>query len=417
MARSLDERAVLRTAQLGLVLAFGSNLVSAAALVVAARALKVNEEYQFVARDAPVEPTAGLVRGAPSLANLGVEEPTEDEAEGEDGQPTVIPATGLAPLTQEQSRIFHGSTEDNAPEQLGGMRDEVYGRHYLASDEWNPHKFYPSIKGSGGGYIGVGTDQAYLFGSWARSELIWAVDYDPMVVDLHQVYADFFAEAKTPAEFMRFWTNEGKKDALKILYQHHPDAADRKPLRVAYLRGRMRVNRRLMLLRDKLTAEQVPSYLTDQEHYDYVRGMFEAGRVRIMLMDLTADSGMRGIATASAKLGIPVRVMYLSNAEQYWKYSPEFRENIAAFDFDDSALVLRTISSRKANGDYRYYAHVARDFQERLKDESIRQVYQFVDLRRIKGRNDIEFTVIGEPPARTAGSPNDPVPAAVGGQE
>jgi hypothetical protein len=410
MARSLDERAVLRTAQLGLVLAFTSNLVSAAALVVAARSLKVNEEYAFVARE-PVEPAK---RAAPSLASVGSTPPTastdpeaEAEAEAEAG-------TGpLAPLTEEQRAVFLAAPEDGEPEELGGMRDEVYGRHYLASDEWNPQMFYESIKDHGGAYAGVGTDQAYLFSSWARSELVWAIDYDPMVKDLHQVYADFFKDADTPQEFLELWDVNHRKRALRLLYELHPDAAERRPLRTAYLRGRVRVNRRLEMLRGKLTEADIPSYLTDQEHYDYVRALFEAGRVRPMLVDLTGDKGMRGIAEACDELGIPLRVLYLSNAEQYWKYGPEFRENLAAFEFDDASVVLRTISSRKANADYRYNVHLARDFQQRLQDSSVRQVYQFVELRRIDGRDDIDFSIT-PPPEEGGASAALAVPAAVG---
>lgn len=418
MARFLDERAVLRTAQLGLVLAFTSNLVSAAALVVAARSLKINEEYQFVARDQPVGSRAEE-RGAPALASVGAatggSEAGSPDADARPG-PTPVAETAPGPLpalTPEQRARFLAAPEDAEPEELGGMRDEVYGRHYLASDEWNPHMFYASVKDRGGAYAGVGTDQAYLFASWARSELVWAIDYDPMVKDLHLVYADFFRDAETPEEFLALWDADNRKRALRLLYELHPDADERRPLRTAYLRGRVRVNRRLELLRSKLSEAKVPSYLTDQAHYDYVRALFETGRVRPMLVDLTGERGMRGIADACEALGIPLRVLYLSNAEQYWKYGPEFRENMAAFEFDEAAMVLRTISSRKANADYRYNVHMARDFQERLEDSSVRQVYQFVDLRRIKGRGDIDFSITPDP-EEASSAVGAGVPAAVG---
>jgi hypothetical protein len=334
-------------------------------------------------------------------------EASETDAEAEPS------GRSLTPLTDEQRVVFLAAPEDVEPEELGGMRDEVYGRHYLASDEWNPQMFYEAIKGRKGAYAGVGTDQAYLFSSWARSELVWAIDYDPMVKDLHQVYADFFRDAKTPDEFLALWDVEHRKRALRLLYELHPDAAERRPLRTAYLRGRVRVNRRLDKLRGKLLEAGVPSYLTDQEHYDYVRALFEAGRVRTMLVDLTGAKGMKGIARACHDLGIPLRVLYLSNAEQYWKYGPGFRENMAAFDFDDEAVVLRTISSHKANADYRYNLHFARDFQERLEDPKLRQVYQFVELRRIDGRDDIDFSIT--PPPEEGGSGGGvAVPVAVG---
>jgi hypothetical protein len=97
-------------------------------------------------------------------------------------------------------------------------------------------------------------------------------------------------------------------------------------------------------------------------------------------------------------------VLYLSNAEQYWKYGAAFRDNVAALPFDERSVVLRTISSRKANGDYRYNVHAGLDFQAQLKVPENRQVYQFVELRRIGGRGDVPFSVTGDV-VPAAGSP------------
>ena len=119
---------------------------------------------------------------------------------------------------------------------------------------------------------------------------------------------------------------------------------------------------------------------------------------------------------ASRALGVPVRVLYLSNAEQYWNYGREYRDNLAAFDFDERAVVLRTVSSRKANHDYRYNVHFARDYQARLRDPTIRQVYQLVERRRIEGRGDIDFSITGAEPVAEAGEPTrgGVAPVAVG---
>ena len=57
-------------------------------------------------------------------------------------------------------------------------------------------------------------------------------------------------------------------------------------------------------------------------------------RIRRMTVDLTRNKGVKGIGDAALDLGVPIRVVYLSNAEQYWKTYPEqFRDNMLALPF------------------------------------------------------------------------------------
>ena len=123
----------------------------------------------------------------------------------------------------------------------------------------------------------------------------------------------------------------------------------------------------------------VPSFLTDQEHYDYVRLMLEQRRVRPLLVDLLATDGLVALGEASKALGVPIRVLYLSNAEQYWKrYPKQFRANITALPFADDAVVLRTLLSQAINEDYRYNVQPAANYEEWLERPFVGNVYQIV---------------------------------------
>jgi hypothetical protein len=66
-------------------------------------------------------------------------------------------------------RVFFGSPED--PKPAHRARDS----HYWVGNECALHGFYQDIKGLGGGYIGIGSDQAYLLLGWARPRLAWLI--------------------------------------------------------------------------------------------------------------------------------------------------------------------------------------------------------------------------------------------------
>ena len=218
-----------------------------------------------------------------------------------------------------------------------------------------------------------------------------------MVVDLHQVYALMFAMVDTPDEFLKLWTTpEGKKKVLAMLEEEYPELSDRYRYRKAYLRAKPRTMRRLGYLYERLGQAGVPSYLTDQATYDYVRDMIASGRLRALRADLTGGEAVQGIAGVLESLGIPLRVMYVSNAEQYWRYEKDFRANIASLSFDEESVVLRTMAAHRSNGDYRYVLHDARDYQKKVADPKIYRVYQFVPLTPIKGRDHIPFIEIDE---------------------
>ena len=291
--------------------------------------------------------------------------------------PEVSPlAPTLAPLGPTQRAVFLRAQGDPPAQLLGGVTEARHGRHYVTGNEQALDAFYAKVRGLGGGYLGVGAEQGYLLLGWSRAELAWLIDYDPEVVDVHAVHQTLLAAAATPAEFLALWHKPGRAAALALL--RAADGGDGR--RVAlYRQHRARVARRLDELAARMLAAGVPCFLRDAGDYAHVRGLLAAGRVRALTADLTRRGALPQIAASARDLGVPLRVVYLSNAEEYWeRLSPEFRANLRALPIDGRSLVLRTLLSWQQNRDYRYNAQPARLYRRWLGYPEVRTIYDVV---------------------------------------
>jgi len=281
----------------------------------------------------------------------------------------------LGPLPDDARRALFGSAQDDAPAVLGGVTASAEGRHYFTSNERSLHAFASTVRGKGGGYIGVGTDQAYLFLGWARSEFAWLVDYDPVVVQLHGVYRALLLAAESPDEFLALWSREGRLLAHDAIDLHAPER-ERSRLRSLYRRQRSAVARRLAEVVETTRAAAVPCWLTDEAQYRHVRDLVRHGRTRAMVVDLAGKRGLRGIGHAARKAGIAITVLYLSNAEEYWRLYPDaFRRNVDALPWADDAVVLRTLLIWHVNRDYRYHVQRAANLRAWLDERWVGNVY------------------------------------------
>ena len=313
-------------------------------------------------------------------------------------EPEPVGPAKIRPLRQSQLAIFTASPEDEPVEVRLGVTKERNGKHYLAGNEKTPQAFYPHIKGVGGGYVGVGSDQAYILIGWIRPEVAWFIDYDRDVVDIHAVYRVFFDAVETPAELLALFDEDQKQRATDLILAAH-EGERGKHLAGLYRQNRGWIRRRLRGVSRRIAKAGVPSVLDDQETYDYVRSLLAAGRVRPLVANLLEDGGVKGVADAARDMGVSVRVLYLSNAEEYWKAYPQnFRDNIAALPFADDATVLRTLLIWDVNQDYRYNTQPARNFLEWLAQPYTGNVYDIVHKRGKPDPAVINFFETDEPP-------------------
>ena len=310
------------------------------------------------------------------------------------------PAFAAVPaLPEDQKAIFWGSPEDKPAEKLLGITEDFVGRHYITGDEWNPQLWLPFIKDLGGGYIGVGSDQAYLFLGWVKPDFAWFIDYDPMVVALHAVYRAFLLESDTPDAFLRLWAPANQNEALDRITHYYPNDSRLKLYKELYTRNRGNIHYRLTLLRKKLDKDKVVNYLSDPATYTFVRDMVRSGRVRPMSANLLESKGIVGIGEAAKKLGVTIHALYLSNAEEYWPYGAQFRTNIRSLPFDAKTRIIRTLSSFSVNKDYRYNTQPGLLYQAWLERPTLHGVRQMVVRRKLTGPDDVEISETTTDPA------------------
>ncbi len=307
----------------------------------------------------------------------------------------VTPSTAhaIAPLSAEQQKIFYASPEDPPAKELLGVAEEFVGKHYLAGDEWNMELFLPHVSKLGGAYVGVGSDQSYLFMGWQRPEIVFQMDYDPWVVDLHAAYHVIFKAAESPDAFMAWWSKAKSAELKTLLTTKLPEKKRDEIIRVVRM-NKPNVRARLVRLRATMKKRKIPCFLTDQAQYSFVRDMILAGRVRTLSANLLDDEGVVGIGAALKKLNIPVRLLYLSNAETYWKYSKQFRTNMWSLPFDEKSVVLRTTGSWSLNKDYRYYVQGVSLYHAWLKRPWVYKVHMMIQRRKLKDDKDVEITVL-----------------------
>lgn len=295
-------------------------------------------------------------------------------------------------LTAAERVIFWGSAEDPEPRKLDGVTAQAEGKHYITSNEWNLQLFYPHIRNLGGGYMGVGTDQAYLFIGWQRPAFAWLTDYDPVVKDVHRIYHAFFLAAATPEDFLAYWEPDRVEEGQALLEALPLEPRHKRRVQRLYRTYQKQIAERLHTVRTGMLDAKVPSYLTDVETYRYVRDLVQARRVRPMLVNLLADRGVKAVGEAAQSLGVPLRGIYLSNAEQYWSYGTRFRRNMRSLYWDDGSLLLRTLLTWGRNRDYRYAVQPMDNFAAWLGKKWVRSIRSMIPARKDE-QTGVEFFV------------------------
>ncbi len=299
------------------------------------------------------------------------------------GQDEIRPTVEVAPLAggvlrldDETHRTFWSSPEDDVPE------SRVDNRHYVHTNEQRHHLFFPYMDCKGGGYLGVGSDQNYTMLARCRADFAWILDYDEIVVLLHAINRAFILESDTPLVFVEKWQPQSEQTSLAIIREHEADNPRLGEIEQVYTKYRRKLFEHFERLAGRKHKGKPSTWLADEGDYAYVRGMFEAGRIRPMMGNLLADRAVAGIGEASRALGIPVRVIYLTNVEELVHYNGAMRASFRSLPVDERSVVLRTLAYTNgyeiADNKWHYNIQSAKDFQERLSTKSIRvQVFMY----------------------------------------
>ena len=261
-------------------------------------------------------------------------------------------SASLASAAGTDLAAFSQLPTDPAPPEL--VRDS----HYWVSNEDHLELFHASVKDKGGVYIGVGSDQNYLMAAWARSEVLVLMDFDMAIVDLHRVYRVIFRAAETPADFQRLWKPESRAEVNRLIQEGYEDKAQRAGALRAYGTARWSVHHRLLRVKEQMAKASLSYFFVDAADYAHIRRLYMEDKVFMVRGDLTANKTMVAIGAAAAKAKLKVGVLYLSNAEQYFNYGPQFRANMRALPLDEHSVVVRTSGQRGVThikGTYYHY--------------------------------------------------------------
>jgi formylglycine-generating enzyme required for sulfatase activity len=273
---------------------------------------------------------------------------------------------------------------------------------YITTNEPSQHVWLPYVENLGGGYVGIGSDQSYSFIGAARSRWAWIFDYDPLVVRVHYIIRAAVLAAETPAQLVEAFTPARLAAAREALAASLPE------------QERKDTDRTLLNVRAALHAEYSKTvkpdaaagrfgWLRNADHYRHVRLLFQQGRIQVMKGNLLTDKAMPSIARSARALGVPVRILYTSNADDQWKLTRQFRDNIAALPMDDRSVALRTVYPREKQRvgvlGWEYVVQAGPDLQRKIVHDAWEWVWWFQKDGRKAGDDERVITVAL--PART----------------
>jgi hypothetical protein len=263
---------------------------------------------------------------------------------------------------------------------VGGPQDDYldFDKHYVKSNESRHDVWFPYIDGVGKAYVGVGADQNYTLIARAKSEWVFLLDIDPRVGETHWAYKALIEKHESPEAFLANFEPAGEAQAVATIEAAYADRseAEIKRIRRGYRAARETLRKHLARVSTRKRDGRSTSWLSDPEAYTWIRRLYLGGRVRIMPGDLTGAVSMKTVGSVCAKLETSVGVLYLSNAEEYFKYfAGDYRSNVAALPADESSVVLRTLYGDDwvhADSLWNYQVQPLADFASRLADPKLR---------------------------------------------
>ncbi len=213
------------------------------------------------------------------------------------------------------------------------------------SNEARLELFYKAAKDRGGGYVGVGSTQNFVLASWANAEWIWLMDFTRIVVDANKAHIAFLRESPNPKAFQALWQPAKKADGLRILRRRYAADPGLKKIEHAYVTAAKFVSKRFGQLNGWAKQYRFETWLTSDKLYGRLRRLALQGRIRALRGDLNGPATLCGIGEAAKRMGVVIRILYPSNAEEYKVFRPykwTFRRNVQNLPTDERSLVLRT---------------------------------------------------------------------------
>lgn len=308
-----------------------SALLIAAGITFLGSALLASQPPLARAAAPSAPPPSAHVVTAPWAAQGGRPPPADPKLASWQPPALTFPAQPAA-LPPDQLAILNATKGEQIPEPKWAR--------FVLSNEWRHDVMYARLQGLGGAFIGVATDQNYTMAAAAGSELLFLMDYDNEVVNVHRMYHLFIKAAPTAEEFRAFFAQKNAVAAVAVLNQS--GLSDAAKLVQIYNRYRDRMANYLFHVANTRVGARKTTWLGDPTAYAYVRGLVQAGRVIARQGDLNGATTLKSIGDTTRALKVPVRAIYTSNAEGFFKYTPAFRDNFRSLPHDEKSVIIRT---------------------------------------------------------------------------
>lgn len=245
----------------------------------------------------------------------------------------VLALVGLAP----SEAFAQAGAFDRVPDETVSRQSE----HFPVTNEARHDVYFPAVEGLGGAMLGVGFDPSYTLAAVSGAELLALVDYDPVVVRLHRAMVALLAHCEDVACLRASLEPDAERRTAERLARALPSGWESSRVVRAF-----RVHRPLLRRRIAELAE-LPSCVSRPAWYAHVHELARAGRIVPRVADLRGPRTLRALGRAARHEGLTFRVLYLSNAEEYFSYEGGFTNNLAALPTDARSVVLRTFRDHR----------------------------------------------------------------------
>lgn len=302
-------------------------------------------------------------------------------------EPPALPATPPPPpLSAEQQQIVQATQGEKIP--------APNWARYVIANEWRHDVMFSKLAGLGGVFIGVATDQNYTMAAAARAELLVLMDYDAEIVNVHRIYHAFIKASPTAVEMRALFQQKNAAHAAEVLQSDTATKADSAKLIQIYNRYRERMATYLYHVANVRVGQRHPTWLGDPEAYGYIRALVMGGRVLARQGDLNSgQTTLKSVGDTARALKLPVRAIYTSNAEGFWKYSPTFRNNLSMLPHDEKTVLIRTYKRNMPSpvGDnWHYNLQQLDDLLSRLENPAYQNIHRVMQDLRQAGKGHVE---------------------------
>jgi hypothetical protein len=198
-------------------------------------------------------------------------------------------------------------------------------------------------------YVGLGAEQNYSLMSYGRPAFAVLFDYDPEVVAAHFLHRAAFLNSPSIDDFINFYSNARLNESIRLirsLYNNNPPLEKTlvAMMRDPHIRTGFLAKFRMMKAEFSGASGQFKeTFLNDASHYQYLREMYQTGRIRISMGNLFNPDFIARLGNLGKALGQKIKNFYVSNAPDYQpdKFAA-LREAFHQMPNDERSLILIT---------------------------------------------------------------------------